>query len=104
MSYTNTKHPYEPTRINAEVNMMNSAIIGTVYEHRLNLRAKKVFTGSTDVTEPAAKKSYHWLIRRNGLNRVGSTGDSAPDDPTKSNCNAGVVVQSDLKMDELNTG
>ena len=78
MSYTNTKHPYEPTRINAEVNMMNSAIIGTVYEHRLNLRVKKVFTGST--------------------------GDSAPDDPTKLNCNAGAVVQSDLKMDELNIG
>ena len=50
MSYTNTKHPYEPTRINAEVNMMNNAIIGTVYEHRLNRRAKKVFTSSTDVT------------------------------------------------------
>jgi len=104
MSYTNTKHPYEPTRINAEVNMMNSAIIGTVYEHRLNLRAKKVFTGSTDVTEPAAKKSYHRLTQRNGLNSIGSTGESAPDDPTKLNCNAGAVVQSDLKMDELNTG
>jgi hypothetical protein len=49
-------------------------------------------------------KSYHWLIRRNGLNSVGSTGDTAPDDPTKSNCNAGAVVQSDLKMDELNIG
>ena len=92
MSYTNTKHPYEPTRINAEVNTMNNAIIGTVYEQRLNRRAKKVFTGSTDVTEPAAKKSYHRLIRRNGLNNIGSTGDSAPDDPTKSNCNTGAVV------------
>ena len=70
----------------------------TVYEHRLNRRAKKVFTGSTDVTEPAAKKSYHRLIRRNGLNSVGSTGDSTPDDPTKSNPNAGAVVQRDLKM------
>ena len=84
--------------------MMNNAIIGTVYEHRLNRRAKKVFTSSTDVTEPAAKKSYHRLIRRNGLNNIGSTGDSAPDDPTKSNCNADAVIQSDLKMDELNTG
>ena len=56
----------------------------TVYEHRLNRQVKKVFTSLTDVTEPAARQSKHWLIRRIGLNSVGSTGDSTPDDPTKS--------------------
>jgi len=30
----------------------------TVYEHRLNRRVKKVFTGLTDHTEPAAKKRH----------------------------------------------
>jgi len=53
---------------------------------------KKVFTGLTDVTEPAAGKSYHWLIRCSDLNSIGSTGDTAPDDPTKSNPNVGAVV------------
>ena len=30
----------------------------TVYEHRLNRRVKKDFTGLTDLTEPAAKKRH----------------------------------------------
>ena len=35
-----------------------NARISTVYEHRLNRRVKKVFTGLTDHTEPAAKKRH----------------------------------------------
>jgi hypothetical protein len=72
--------------------MKNNAIIGTVYEHRLNRRVKKVFTSSTDIIEPAAKKSYHRLIRCSGLNSVSSTDVAAPDDPTKSSSSVGAVV------------
>ena len=36
----------------------NSPRTSTVYEHRLNRRMKKVFTGLTDLTEPAAKKRH----------------------------------------------
>ena len=35
----------------------------------------------------------HRLNRHYGLNSVGSTGDSTPDDPTKSNSSVGAVVQ-----------
>ena len=40
-----------------------NARTSTVYEHRLNRRVKKVFTGLTDHTEPAAKKITHRLNR-----------------------------------------
>ena len=39
------------------------------------------------------EKSNHRLIRRIGLNNVGSTVDATPDDPTKSNSSVGAVVQ-----------
>ena len=57
-----------------------------VYEHRLNQRVKKVFTGLTDVTEPAAREKQ------------------APVDPTKSSVNVGAVVQRSLKTDLKSTG
>jgi hypothetical protein len=58
---------------------------------------KTVFTGLTDVTEPAVGKSYHRLIRCSDLNSVGSTDDTAPYDPTKSNPNVDAIVQRDSK-------
>ena len=58
-----------------------------------------LITGSTDVTEPAAGNSKHWLIRCKVLSCVGSTDDATPDRPTKSNQIAGVVVQRDNKLD-----
>ena len=102
MSYTNTKHPRNK-RDKVRKQIRRSSIREcTVYEHRLNRRVKKIFTGSTDVTEPAAKKSKHRLIRRIGLNSVGSTGVTTPDDPAKSNL--GAVVQRDTKTDCQRTG
>ena len=84
MSYTNTKHPKNKRDKVRKQIRRSSNRERTVYEHRLNRRVKKVFTGLTDVTEPAARQSKHRLIRRIGLNSVGSTGESAPDDLTKS--------------------
>ena len=84
MSYTNTKHPRNKRDKVRKQIRRSSNREHTVYEHRLNQQVKKVFTGLTDVTEPAARQSKHRLFRRIGLNSVGSTSDSAPDDPTKS--------------------
>jgi len=47
---------------------------------------KKVFTGLTDVTEPAAREKL------------------APVDPTKSRVNVGAVVQRRLKTDLTSIG
>jgi len=65
--------------------------------HRLIRRKADEYVGLTDDTEPAAKKNSHRLNRCPGLNSVGSTSDRAPDDPTKSKCNAGAVVQRSVK-------
>ena len=72
--------------------------------HRLIRRTTDEYVGLTDDTEPAAKKNSHRLNRCPGLNSVGSTGDRAPDDPTKSNTNVGAVVQRDYKTDKPSTG
>jgi len=68
---------------------------GTYY--RLIRRTTDEYVGLTDDTEPAAKKNSHRLNRHLGLNCVGSTGDRAPDDPTKTITSTGVVVQRDSK-------
>jgi len=84
MSYTNTKHPRNKRdKVRKQIRRSSNREC-TVYEHRLNRQVKKVFTGLTDVTEPAARQSKHRLIRHIDLNSVGSTSDSVPDDPTKS--------------------
>jgi len=72
--------------------------------HRLIRRTADEYVGLTDDTEPAAKKNSHRLNRCPGLNSVGSTGDRAPDDPTKSNTNVGAVVQRDYKTEKASTG
>ena len=72
--------------------------------HRLIRRTTDEYVGLTDDTEPAAKKNSHRLNRCPGLNNVGSTGDRAPDDPTKYNTNIGAVVQRDSKTNKPSTG
>ena len=72
--------------------------------HRLIRRTTDDYVGLTDDTESAAKKNSHRLNRCPGLNSVDSTGDRAPDDPTKSNTNVGAVVQRDSKTDKPSTG
>ena len=72
--------------------------------HRLIRRTTDEYVGQTDDTEPAAKKNSYRLIRCPSLNSVGSTGDRAPDDPTKSNINVGAVVQRDYKTDKPSIG
>jgi len=46
-----------------------------VYYHRLNRRIQLEHVGLSGDTEPAAADSKHRLIRRPGLNSVGSTGE-----------------------------
>ena len=72
--------------------------------HRLIGHTADEYVGQTDDTEPAAKKNSHRLNRCPDLNSVDSTGDRAPDDPTKSNTNVGAVVQRDSKTDKPSTG
>ena len=60
------RNKQEPMRMQTR---SNSARNSTVYEHRLNRRVKKIFTGSTDVTELAARKvSTGWSDT--GINKV----------------------------------
>ena len=65
--------------------------------HRLIRRTADEYVVLTNDTEPAAKKNSHRLNRCPGLNRVGSTDDRAPDDPTKSNTNIGQLSRGTTK-------
>ena len=59
----------------AEANTRNQLDNSTVYYHRLNRRIQLEYVSLSGVTELAAADSKHRLIRRPGLNSVGSTGD-----------------------------
>jgi len=59
----------------AEANTRNQLDNSTVYYHRLNRRIQLENVGLSGDTEPAAADSKHRLIRRPGLNSVGSTGE-----------------------------
>ena len=74
-SYTNTKKPQEQVKSSAEANTRNQLDNSTVYYHRLNRRIQLENVGLSGDTEPAAADSKHRLIRRPGLNSVGSTGE-----------------------------
>ena len=65
---------------------------------------KGLSTSVKPMIQSLQRKSEHWLIRCMCLNCVGSTGVRTPDDPAKSNTNAGAVVQRDHKIEIQRTG
>ena len=82
----------------AEANTRNQLDNSTVYYHRLNRRIQLEYIGLSGDTEPAAGEQRAPVDPTLGFELRRFNRRPAPDDPTKSMKNTGVVVQRSNKM------
>ena len=81
-----------------EANTRNQLENSTVYYHRSNRRIQLEYVGLSGDTEPAAGEQRAPVDPTLGFELHRFNRRPAPDDPTKSMKNTGVVVQRSNKM------